>query len=465
MAESASPDTGTATLDKVRRERSLIVNGCWTRQGGRAASSGMTGLAICMALACLLSGTSAAAQPRPPADLNVVDHPNDAGTLLDLSWKLSPDDAAEAKSRVLTYRILRKIEPSVPAPEQSSAAQSAPIQNVPADSARADSTAGPGEFKQVIELPAGTSNWSDVDCRPGVRYRYAVQSVGADGSLSELLVSGSAVSPVTQFFDRSRLGLAVLLALVSAGMIGMILYAHTGAKMTLRTIPALKAVDEAVGRATEMGKNILFVPGVQDINEMMTVAGIIVLGRVAETAAEYDCPLQVPTARSLVMTACRETVAAACFAAGRPENYDENSVYYLADEQFAYVAGVTGMMVREKPAACFYFGQFYAESLFLAETGNSIGALQIAGTAETTQLPFFVAACDYTLIGEEFFAASAYLSGAADQMGSVKGQDLGKVLAGGLIILGVGLATVQVFVSNEGVRQMLAFLQQQVLGG
>ena len=55
-------------------------------------------------------------------------------------------------------------------------------------------------------------------------------------------------------------------------------------------------------------------------------------------------------------------------------------------------------------------GKFFAESLLFAETGNSIGAIQIAGTGSQTQIPFFVTACDYTLMGEEFFAASAYLS-------------------------------------------------------
>ena len=84
-----------------------------------------------------------------------------------------------------------------------------------------------------------------------------------------------------------------------------------------------------------------------------------------------------------------------------------------------------GAMVREKPAACFYMGVFYAERLLLlAETGNSVGAIQVAGTAMPAQLPFFVAACDYTLIGEEFFAASAYLSGEPSQLGSLRGQDM-----------------------------------------
>jgi hypothetical protein len=58
------------------------------------------------------------------------------------------------------------------------------------------------------------------------------------------------------------------------------------------------------------------------------------------------------------------------------------------------------------------------------------------------QLPFFVAACDYTLIGEEFFAASAYLSGEAEQLGSLKGQDFGKIIVGIGIIVGVILSSI-----------------------
>ena len=86
-------------------------------------------------------------------------------------------------------------------------------------------------------------------------------------------------------------------------------------------------------------------------------------------------------------------------------------------------------------------GAFFAESLVLAETGNSIGAIQIAGTAMPAQLPFFIAACDYTLIGEELFAASAYLSREPRQLGSLKGQDIGKVFILIFAIGGILLAT------------------------
>jgi len=142
------------------------------------------------------------------------------------------------------------------------------------------------------------------------------------------------------------------------------------------------------------------------------------------------------------MTTARETIKEAYIGAGRVDAYNDDMVRYITDEQFGYVAAVDGIMVRERPATCFYLGAFFAESLILAETGNSIGAIQIAGTAMPTQLPFFVAACDYTLIGEELFAASAYLSGEPKQLGSLKGQDVGKFMAMVAILIGVFGATV-----------------------
>ena len=239
---------------------------------------------------------------------------------------------------------------------------------------------------------------------------------------------------------------ALFLLALCAAFLYFFVTARKGKKYYVRPIPGLDALTEAVGRATEMGRSCLFIPGIQDLNDIQTVAGITVLSRVAQLTTEYGATLDVPTSKALVMTAARETVRAACCAAGRPEAYQEDDIYYLTDEQFAYVAGITGKMLREPPAACFYMGAFYAESLFLAETGNAIGAIQVAGTAEPSQLPFFVAACDYALLGEEFFAASAYLSGEPEQIGILRGQDLGK-LCGALAIIGGSLwLTIEPFV-------------------
>jgi len=216
--------------------------------------------------------------------------------------------------------------------------------------------------------------------------------------------------------------------IVSATILYYIDAAKSGKEIYLRPIPGLKAIEEAVGRATEMGKSVLFVPGISDMDQVDTIAGINILGHVAEITAKYETELNVPTCRAIVMESARDACRESYLRAGRPDLYSDDMVHYISDDQFAYAAGVNGIMIREKPAACFYQGKFYAESLLLAETGNSIGAIQIAGTGSASQIPFFVTACDYTLIGEEFFAASAYLSNKPELIGSIKGQDIVKFM-------------------------------------
>ena len=236
-------------------------------------------------------------------------------------------------------------------------------------------------------------------------------------------------------FNANRVVMFISIVVISATLLYNIRMAERGEEFYLRPIPGLKAVEEAVGRSTEMGKPVLYVPGIMDMDQVETVAGVIVLGHVAKMTARYETSLNVPVSRSIVMKAARETCRESYMIEGRPDMFHDDMVHYLTDDQFAYAAGVNGIMVREKPAACLYMGKFYAESLILAETGNSIGAIQIAGTASQAQIPFFVTACDYTLIGEEFFAASAYLSQKPELIGGVRGQDMVKVGVITIIIL------------------------------
>lgn len=217
--------------------------------------------------------------------------------------------------------------------------------------------------------------------------------------------------------------------------------ARKGKDMFIRKIGGLAAIDEAVGRATEMGKPVLFIPGIYDMDDIQTIAGVSILGHVAKKTAEYETPLLVPCTRSLVMSTAQEVVKESYLKTGRIDSFRPENIRYLTDDQFGYVAGVDGIMMREKPAANFYLGVFFAESLILAETGHHVGAIQIAGTAMVHQIPFFVAACDYTLIGEELFAASAYLSREPMQMGALKGQDVAKFLIIIVIVLGIIMET------------------------
>ena len=246
----------------------------------------------------------------------------------------------------------------------------------------------------------------------------------------------SVVPDSFNFFREEKSAMFVFTLIVIMIMLYEVKLAKNSSEpIFLRTIPGLKAVEEAVGRSTEMGRPILYVPGIMDMNEVETVAGVVVLGHVANMTAQYETELDVPVARAIVMQSARQVTKEAYLTQGRPEMFNEDMVHYITDDQFAYAAAVNGIMQRDEPAACLYMGKFFAESLLFAETGNSIGAIQIAGTGSQTQIPFFVTACDYTLMGEEFFAASAYLSKQPELIAGITAQDIIKIILVGFILL------------------------------
>jgi hypothetical protein len=229
------------------------------------------------------------------------------------------------------------------------------------------------------------------------------------------------------FFEVTRVPVLIGLLILCGLIWYYIQVAKKGQHIFIRKIAGLNAIDDALGRATEMGKPVLYVPGIMEISDLQTLASISILGHIAKKTASFETDLFVPNRDPLVFSTAQEVVKESYLAAGRPDAYNENMVEYLTTDQFGYVAGVNGYMVREEPAANFYLGGFYAESLLLAETGNAVGAIQVAGTAIPSQIPFFISACDYTLIGEELYAAGAYLSDDPRSKGSLKGQDMGKL--------------------------------------
>jgi hypothetical protein len=214
-------------------------------------------------------------------------------------------------------------------------------------------------------------------------------------------------------------------------------HAQKGADLYVRPLGGIEAVDDAIGRATEMGRPILYVLGLGTAADVATIASFTILGRVAKKVAEYQTELIVPTYDPIVMTVAQEVVKSAYLDAGRPDAYKDDTVYFVTQSQFAYVAAVNGTMLRELPATNVYMGKFFAESLLLAETGALAGSIQISGTDEIAQIPFFIVACDYTLIGEELYAASAYLGREPKLLGSLKAQDLAKAAFVVLAIVGL----------------------------
>jgi len=364
--------------------------------------------------------TEEAVRPQHASNVISKDTPNDNGGSIQVKWDLSPDDA---RGMVARYDVERK---PTEAPDS--------------------------QFEVIGDATASGTSITDNFAENGKSYIYRVVAVnfapdiaGGKVEVTSYSAESAPAKASAQWFNTDRTVVLIFAVVIGFLILWYITQAKAGKELFIRKIAGLEAVDEAVGRATEMGKKIFYIPGTQDMENIQTIAGVTILGRVAKLAAEYETQLDVPVSRSLVMVTAREIVKEAYLNAGRPDAFNEDMVHYLTDDQFGYAAAIDGMVVREKPATMFYMGAFYAESLILAETGNSIGAIQIAGTAMPAQLPFFVAACDYTLIGEELFAASAYLSKEPKLLGSLKGQDVGKGLILIVILIGVIIQTLGVY--------------------
>ena len=364
-------------------------------------------LALGVALIVLVSQQmTAAAAPvgiAPATIASLKDTPYDGGTSIDITWKVSPTEIL-FPGTVIEYKIMRASSPA-------------------------------GDFSEAGSVPAGTTAFSDGGVEPNKPYRYRIDALSVSAMTSSD-VSGPA-SGIMQWYSGRTNVLVLVIFCCAAVLIYISIARRRKGQVFVRRIPALDAFDEAIGRATEMGKSILYIPGGLDIDDPQTIASMNILSRVAEKVATYGSKMTIPCNRAMQMSMARETVKESYLRVGKPDDYKEENIRYLTDDQFGYVAGVDGIMMRERPAANFYLGAFYAESLILAETGFSTGAIQIAGTAMIDQLPFFVAACDYTLIGEELYAAGASLSQDPVQLGTIKGQDVAKALFLVIIIVGV----------------------------
>ncbi|MGB9597894.1 MAG: DUF6754 domain-containing protein [Candidatus Poribacteria bacterium] len=337
----------------------------------------------------------------PVHNVIATDTINDDGKSITIKWNISMTD-----NKVKQYSILR-------------------------------STSSTSGFYEVGQVPRGVSRYVDEDnVIRGVEYYYIIRAIDEKGNKADSEVS-NAVKATAQWFNRDYKFIAIAVVVFGGIIIYCIYSARRGKEFFIRRISGIEAVDEAIGRATEMGRPILYLTGLSGLGDISTLASLNILSRVARKAAEYDTPLILPGYDSFVTVVEREIVKSAHIDAGKPDTYREDNIYFVSDDQFAYVGAVNGIMMREKPAAIFYMGFFYAESLLLAETGNATGAIQIAGTDSDAQLPFFIAACDYTLIGEELYAASAYLAREPLLLGSLKGQDWSKLLLMVAIFLGV----------------------------
>ena len=239
---------------------------------------------------------------------------------------------------------------------------------------------------------------------------------------------------------EDRIAQAVLLVIVLVAMYGAF---RIASKKHLKTrgIPGLERLEGWIEEAAKLDRSVFFTPGTGGITSPDTLAGLALLGYVAKRCVERKAQLIVANSDPQVQQATEDIVKGAYAKAGREKEFRPDMVRYVSPRQFAYAAGVMGILRREKPAVNFFVGDFQAEALQVAEAGRTEAIAQFGGTSNIDQLPFFMTTCDQTLIGEELYTAQGYLSSDPEAISTLVAPDAGKILAILLILAGALLIT------------------------
>lgn len=234
----------------------------------------------------------------------------------------------------------------------------------------------------------------------------------------------------------------VMLVLLSA----ILIYGSTlrGKTVFIRRIPGLDAIEEAVSKAVEEGRPVYYPEGAAGFGDAWTggkMAALSLINYTAGICADKGCKILGGTISSSYIPLMDDAMRQAYQAHGRPELHDVSDVRWFPG-QMAYIAGTDTIFRHEKPAAQIMIGSWWAEALAFCEIGSRAGAIQIGGTDYRPYMPYFIAICDYALIGEEIFIASAYVSRDQAVRITVLMEDIYKwiiiaiTVVGGILVVG-----------------------------
>ncbi len=216
--------------------------------------------------------------------------------------------------------------------------------------------------------------------------------------------------------------------------------ATTGRVPACRPLRAFDVLRSALGRGAETGRPIHMSPGAGTIGTTTTmaetVAGLLAIERVVNEAAIKGAPILVSSGDSVSHLALRGLLRQAYQRAGRAHDYDPSTIQLLAHQNpTAYATGVATLYKRQTLEASQLLGSFRQEFLLFGEEGAQKNLPQIIGTTSMTAIPIMMLNTPSTIIGEEVFAAEAYLSDAAEPRARLMTQD---ILRSVVILLIVG---------------------------
>ena len=148
---------------------------------------------------------------------------------------------------------------------------------------RSPSASGDSDWKKAGDATAGSEAYTDAPMEKGkpllangTAYRYRVVAEGTAGQPRAASAPAAPVAPAGSYFNWGRTPVLVFLLVFFGITIAFIELSKKGHPVYIRPIAGLKALEEAVGRATEMGKPVFFMPGIDEANNIQTLFGMVI---------------------------------------------------------------------------------------------------------------------------------------------------------------------------------------------
>lgn len=236
----------------------------------------------------------------------------------------------------------------------------------------------------------------------------------------------------------------VLIFVISANLL---LYLSKTRTFKIRKHAAIDAMGEAVSRAVELGRPVVFTPGIGGLYSTKyaadTAAGLAVAGYLAkEYVAPMKAELIVPVSSAQVLPVLENIVQQGLAAGGAPELYKpQETVRFVASTQMAYAAAYVGILYREKVASTIMVGMFAGEVSMMCEEGSRTGCFQVAASTNVYQIPLMICMVDFMMFGEDMMAATAWISEDPAQITTIIANDLMKYIGIAAAWIGAILVT------------------------
>ncbi len=239
------------------------------------------------------------------------------------------------------------------------------------------------------------------------------------------LLQQSGISPTQAFM------LALFLPFLIPFFYFMYRAPRSTSRPTLRAIPAYDALKKILSRAAETGQAVHVSVGTASIagpRTAETMAGLYTLEFLGDRAANSDIPPLVTVTEPTTVPAVLDQLRRAYERQGYPDEYRLDQARFIAPpvngSTVPYAAGVMDILNHEPLTANVMIGAFGDEFLLMTEPGAQRDAYQIGGASDLSVLPFVQMTMREPLLGEEIFAAGAYLLNRVGHYTSLVAQDV-----------------------------------------